>query len=219
MSDSGSWQPPGDQPPSQPPPPQPGWGAPPPPPPPGAAGYPPPPPGGYAAPPGYPPPGYAYGPPRPADAFGRPLADWWRRLVAWILDWLITAIPLGILSVIIIVGTRTTDALGRRRISGGGRGLAYLIGFGGTLLYYAVFEGSAQGQTPGKMAMRIQVRDARTGGPIGFGRALLRKFVFQLLMLLCFLPGLIDGLSPLWDPRRQAWHDHAANAVVIDLPA
>jgi uncharacterized RDD family membrane protein YckC len=120
--------------------------------------------------------------------------------------------------VIIIISTRTTNDFGQKRASTGGLALYYLFVIVGPLLYYALLNGSERGQTLGKMALRIQVRDAGTGGPIGFGRGLLRAFVYEALLVACLVPGVINGLSPLWDKRRQAWHDHVANSVVVDLP-
>ena len=67
------------------------------------------------------------------------------------------------------------------------------------------------------MAMGIQVRDAEIGGPIGFGRAIGRRFVYEILWYLLFVPGLINALSPLWDSRKQAWHDKAARTVVVNI--
>ena len=32
------------------------------------------------------------------------------------------------------------------------------------------------------------------------------------------VPELIDGLSALWDKRRQTWHDKVAKTQVIQLP-
>ena len=60
--------------------------------------------------------------------------------------------------------------------------------------------------------------DAENGGAIGFGRAALRRFVYQVLFLPFGIPGLINALSPLWDRRRQAWHDKVANSVVVNSP-
>jgi uncharacterized RDD family membrane protein YckC len=84
-----------------------------------------------------------------------------------------------------------------------------------TLAYFGIFDGSERGQTLGKMALGIATRDVNTGGPIGTGRAVLRRFVYTILWALLFIPGLINVLSPLWDKRRQAWHDKAASSDVI----
>ena len=74
-----------------------------------ASGLPPPPPappgGGFGAPPPpppFPPPpayGYAVG---PVDRFGRPLADWWQRLVAILIDGIILGVPKGIVTAIFV---------------------------------------------------------------------------------------------------------------------
>ena len=85
------------------------------------------------------------------------------------------------------------------------------------LLYYALLNGGTKGQTIGKMAMRIQVRDIDTGGPIGVGRGFGRQLMIYLFTFACVLPLLLDYLSPLWDQRRQAWHDKVVRSVVVDV--
>jgi uncharacterized RDD family membrane protein YckC len=83
--------------------------------------------------------------------------------------------------------------------------------------YYVFFNGGEKGQTPGKMVMKLQVRDEATGGAVGYGKAALRYIVGAVLFALCFIPGVVDMLFPLWDPKRQTLHDKAANTLVIDL--
>lgn len=68
------------------------------------------------------------------------------------------------------------------------------------------------------MAMKIAVKDANTGGPIGYGRALARWLVASVLWVAFYLPGLIDVLFPLWDPKRQTLHDKAVGSVVVKVP-
>ena len=77
--------------------------------------------------------------------------------------------------------------------------------------------GSRRGQTVGKIALGIAVRDARTGGPIGFWRALGRNAITVVFRLLLYIPYILDSLAPLWDARRQAWHDKVVHSVVVDL--
>ena len=67
------------------------------------------------------------------------------------------------------------------------------------------------------MLMRIQVRDIETGGPIGFGRGLGRQLILYVFAVACVLPLLLDYLSPLWDQKRQAWHDKLVRSVVVDV--
>jgi uncharacterized RDD family membrane protein YckC len=85
--------------------------------------------------------------------------------------------------------------------------------------------GHRSGQTPGKRAVGIQVRDAVTGESIGYpralGRYLAQVFAALILPILPILPILtaIDLLWPLWDDRHQTLHDKAVNAVVVEVKA
>jgi uncharacterized RDD family membrane protein YckC len=67
------------------------------------------------------------------------------------------------------------------------------------------------------MALGIAVRDARTGQAIGFWRAVGRTLMTGVFELLLYVPFIVDSLAPLWDRRRQAWHDKVARSIVIDL--
>ena len=59
--------------------------------------------------------------------------------------------------------------------------------------------GSSRGQTVGMMAVSARAVDARTGGPIGFGRALGRAPFEYLLVIVFFIPWVVDMLFPAWD--------------------
>lgn len=156
---------------------------------------------------------------------GRPLAEWWKRLVALIIDWIVVSVPVGIILTVLVAGafSQTTFDPETGEITGGegaffgsvfgGYGVALLIPF----LYQWLMNGSSKGQTLGKMALKIQVRDATTGGPIGMGRSLLREIVrYGLSAVTCGIGWLLDGLWPLWDNKRQTLHDKAASSVVVD---
>src|SRR4051794_25953856 len=102
-----------------------------------------PPPPSFGAPPpvGGPPPARPYGAyvpqPPPVSAvsdFGRPLADWWKRLVAIVIDFIIL-IVVGQLLGIVLSQHRFTRAL-----------LGLVVGFA----YYGFLNGSERGQTVGK---------------------------------------------------------------------
>lgn len=210
MSDHNSWPDPGDQPPppSYPPPPPPGY--------PPLPGYPPPPGGAYPGYQGYPTPGGWGGPSgAPMSPSGRPVADWWRRLVAIIIDSLILIVVASILGSIFFGATRVTTttsggfSIDRSNLTG-----RWLLDFGIGLMYYGYLNGVI-GQTIGKMALRIRVVDRTSGQAIGFGRGVVRYFVYSVLFALCLLPGIINCLSPLWDRMRQAWHDKAVGSLVV----
>ena len=157
-------------------------------------------------------PGYGPG----GRVMGAP-ADWWRRFVAILLDGLVLSVPNGLLGFVFGIETTKTDPVtGTATLQLGGLAALTLLALVVSVVYSGLLEGSAHGQSIGKMAMRIQVRDAETLGPIGFGRAASRRFVYQVLFLPLLIPGLVNGLSPLWDPRRQAWHDKVQNTLVVN---
>lgn len=100
--------------------------------------------------------------------------------------------------------------------------LGLLLGSLGSILsiaagigYYAYFEGSPSGQTPGKRAMNIRVIDFLTGGPIDPGRAVIRYLARILSSLAC----LLGYFWMLWDPEKQTWHDKLSNTVVVPTSA
>ena len=157
--------------------------------------------------------------------FGAPLAEWWKRLVAIIIDAVILMIPIyiiifGVMGASFAAGGGVDPETG---LPAGGGGLFSGALIGSTLMaaiipfiYYSVMNGSEKGQTVGKMAMKIRVRDAATGGAIGIGRGFVRSLIPTFAGAICGIISLIDGLAPLWDNKRQAWHDKMANSVVVD---
>jgi uncharacterized RDD family membrane protein YckC len=157
---------------------------------------------------------------------GRPLASWGRRFGAHLIDALIIGVPLFFV-VFRITGPAYTEyqtvcasgfsvctnyTLHRGAIAGAG-----LISALVSVLYFTLLIGSSRGQTVGMMALKIGVRDQAADATIGHARAFVRWLVLFALALAFYLPHVIDCLSPLWDQRRQAWHDHAASSVVVDL--
>jgi uncharacterized RDD family membrane protein YckC len=93
--------------------------------------------------------------------------------------------------------------------------LGVLLIFAANILYKVLLEGSERGQTVGKIALRIRVRDANTSGPAGYGKAALRWLVSWVLWIALWIPGVIDDLFPLWDKKRQTLHDKAASTIVV----
>ena len=65
--------------------------------------------------------------------------------------------------------------------------------------------------TPGKMALKLKIVDARTGNRLSLGQSLGRYFAYILSMIPL-------GLGFIWigiDKKKQGWHDKLANTVVI----
>lgn len=234
-------QPPGfgapPPPPPPPPPPAPGgpqYGAPPP------FGSAPPPPPQYGPPPGYgaappPPPGYGqpagYGAPPPYGAFPQPAyggqgmvgvtpfgqaASWGARFGAAVLDSIIVGIPSVIIGAIFGAFSSpsiTCHSNGICTSSGGGsRAIFDLISIVLAAAYYGYFDGT-RGQTIGKQVLNIKVVDANSGGVVGPGRAILRKFILGISMIPC----LVGAFSPFFDgtKRMQGWHDKIGNDFVV----
>lgn len=138
----------------------------------------------------------------PVDGLGRPLAAWGQRLAAFVIDELFIFVITELAK--FAVGLRHTFA---------GQVLALAMAIG----YYAALNGSEMGQTFGKRAMYIQVRDLATGGPIDAQRAALRYAVVGLFRIIPFfiLFTLFDGLWASWDRNRQALHDKIAATLVV----
>jgi uncharacterized RDD family membrane protein YckC len=91
---------------------------------------------------------------------------------------------------------------------------ALVVAYAGPTLYYVVCVAEG-GQTLGKMAGGIAVRrDGDEDAPVGYIRSLIRGAVPPFFWVL-LIPGLLDVLWPLWDPKKQALHDKLAGSVVI----
>jgi uncharacterized RDD family membrane protein YckC len=160
----------------------------------------------------------------PMGPGGRPMSEWWKRLVAFILDGIIVGIPTSIILNVIGVGLASTSvdpntgAVTSPGLLSGALFFTILLSVLIPIVYFGLMNGGEKGQTVGKMALKIQVRDEATGGPIGIGRAFLRYLVYAALAgFTCGIGGLVDGLWPLWDPKRQALHDKAIKSVVVDV--
>jgi len=172
-------------------------------------GYQPPPAPGQGAPAAYPPVGPMAG-----------YASWWSRVGASVIDGLISvaiaAVP-AIIGLVILGKTATTTTTdGYTTVEGAHPagflflGLAYAaaIAFG---IWNTVFRQGRQGQTLGKKALGIQVVRDGTGEFLGAGKAFLRMLVAAIVGSVCFL----NYLWPLWDARKQTWHDKIVGSVVI----
>src|SRR3954447_2669385 len=135
------------------------------------------------------------GPPPMTGGASGPRAGFWRRFGALLIDGILIGIVGGVFQLI----------LGRA----GGSAIGIVIG----VAYFGYLEGSASGQTIGKRALGIRVIDFNTGGPIGFGRAVIRYFGRWVSAIAC----LLGYFWMLWDKERQTWHDKFATDVVVPV--
>jgi uncharacterized RDD family membrane protein YckC len=157
----------------------------------------------------------------PPGVAALPYAEWWKRVVAWLIDVVVLWVVQTIIAAIFGLDRSITADPNTGGVSGNALG-AFIFGNVVLLLvgvaYYVALNGSDRGQTLGKMALKIAVRDDATGGPAGYGKAFIRYIVGAVLFILCIVPGVIDVLFPLWDPKKQTLHDKAAGTVVVEVP-
>ena len=166
-----------------------------------------------------PPGAYAPRPQRPAPPPREDLADWWRRVVAALID----VVIVGGLSLAILA------ALGAGFFADGRLGLLEAVGalLLGTLLfavlafvYAPLLMARTNGQTLGKMATRCRVARA-DGKRVTFGWAALREVAVKGLVL--GIAGavtggiaiIVDAIWPLVDSERRALHDHVVDSRVV----
>ncbi|WP_299009742.1 RDD family protein [uncultured Shewanella sp.] len=65
--------------------------------------------------------------------------------------------------------------------------------------------------TPGKMAVKAQIVDAKTGKRPSVKQSIIRYLCYYIsLFALC-----LGFLWVIWDKKKQAWHDKLAGTVVI----
>lgn len=191
---------------------------------------------------GYGQPGYgsaAYGQPYGAEVppgAPAPLAEWWQRLVARIIDGFVVGIPFAILSSIItaiVVTEGSVNPTTLEVVPPGGYFLAALLTAilgGAVMVVYEFLMLKMRGQTVGKIAMGIKI--VPVGGaltqdglaPDVAGKRALVLFGPQLVRwipVVTYLAGvfaLLNVLWHLWDrPLRQALHDKAAGTVVVKV--
>jgi uncharacterized RDD family membrane protein YckC len=156
------------------------------------------------------------------DVLGRPYADWGTRAVAWLVDGLVVLVGWAVFIALIWLGTslRTPpDQYGVSSINGAGIAIIVIavLGVLAFTVAYHLLIGRESGQTPGKRAVGIQVRDAATGGPISYPRALGRYLAQILAWVILPILSFVDLLWPLWDDRLQTLHDKAVNSVVVKV--
>jgi uncharacterized RDD family membrane protein YckC len=166
------------------------------------------------------PPGDADTAPTTADAESRPLARWRRRLAAYLLDALFSSL-VGLAAGTVVgglVGLVVYLLAGEDAAEGAvvaGIIVGYVVFLVVVATYYTYLHGNERGQTWAKSLLGIRVRDEATGGRIGYGRAFARWVMPVLFWNFFFIPGLLDGLWPLWDEKRQTWHDKIVRSIVV----
>lgn len=152
-----------------------------------------------------------------------PYAHWGKRVGAYLIDALVTAlayIPAVIGLVIMTSGlSATTDSTGRAVTTGSINPVGLVILILGIVVYlgfviwnFFIKQGRT-GYTIGKGVLGIKLVGEATNQPIGAGMAFVRQIV-HILDSFCF----VGYLWPLWDAKRQTFADKILNTVVLDQP-
>ena len=118
-----------------------------------------------------------------------PYAGFWMRVGAYLLDVLILFIPLGILSLLPILGI--------------------ILNIVGIWLYFALQESSERQATIGKRALNIYVTDLQ-GRRISFGQATGRHFGKIISSLILGIGYMMAGFTA----QKQGLHDIMASTLV-----
>jgi len=160
---------------------------------------------GYGQPPAQPAGGYVAD--QPGYYMGRALANWPQRVGAYLIDYLIAAIP-AFLAVLLFSGTSS----GNDASAGAGlvAFLLYLVSLGVWIYNRAIQQGRT-GQSWGKQVLNLRLVRMADGQPMGGGMA----FVRDLAHIIDALPCYLGYLWPLWDNRRQTFADKIMNTVVL----
>lgn len=180
----------------------------------------------------------------PMTPDGVPLAGYWQRVGAFVLDGLIMGVLTAIFGGYFLMraldpwlddfveainssNTTTIEQLSNNLSTYlTGRdfftfaAISVVVG-----LVYQVFFWTRFGATPGKMALRISVRRREEPGPLPLPVALRRYLITLCCAIISFLPNALssvatlvriaDLLWPAWDGRRQALHDKVAGTQVV----
>jgi uncharacterized RDD family membrane protein YckC len=141
--------------------------------------------------------------PPPGPSAGVRYGGFWVRVVAYILDGIITFVIAAALTPLFggtMFPTRPEE------MDFTGSGISLLVG----LVYFVAFW-SWRGQTPGMMPFNMTVVRADDGGKIDWVRALLR----YVGLIISFLVIFIGVIWVAFDSRKQGWHDKIAGTVVV----
>jgi uncharacterized RDD family membrane protein YckC len=130
-------------------------------------------------------------------------ANFWRRLLAVILDGIIVSIPANIFGAAIGTGLVVTGGGGVHYRGSGFQTILFIV-------YEALLIALWNGQTIGKKAMGIRVVSAG-GAPVSVGMA----FVRSLMKIVSGVVFCLGYLWMLWDPNKQTWHDKVAQTYVV----
>lgn len=170
----------------------------------------------------------------PSTPDGQPLAGWWRRVLARLLDGLIIGIVGGVIASFLVPdffgqyldwAMTIEDPLAQPPAELLAAQVRFTATLGVIAMVYELVMVTLAGGTLGKLITGLRVRLRDEPGKIGWGPSALRVLVYQgvgiigsFLTALSFLTsafGLLNVLWPLWDSKKQALHDKVAKTNVV----
>ncbi|MFE6736612.1 RDD family protein [Microbacterium sp. NPDC057650] len=133
-----------------------------------------------------------------------------RRVLAYVVDALIAAGLMIVLTIVVVVIAATAGPDKILVVTAVGYGIMSLVMLAWLLVYTAMQGGSG---SIGMRAQGLRLSRATEDAPLGFGKALLRNLVFGVTAWI-----VVGYFSPLFDGsgRFQGWHDKAAGALMLD---
>ncbi len=144
-------------------------------------------------------------------------ASFGQRALARIIDWVVVGVVTWIISLLPIFATTTQMPVGDTTIPVTGYTflgwlLVLVIGVGNEVVLPVL-----KGGQIGKLALGLQLVSADDPTkPIGWVPAILRCLLLGFVFSLCFVPGVLFYLSPLWGgPTVQGWHDKIIKTMVV----
>jgi uncharacterized RDD family membrane protein YckC len=138
-------------------------------------------------------------------------AGFWRRVVAYIIDWFIMMPVLFAMELFWVFRPMMALARGSDApLPAGHILLFYLLAILIPWLYYAICEASKWQATPGKLALGLRVTD-EYGHRIGFGRATGRFFGMFVSGLIMDVGYMMAGFTA----KKQGLHDMMAGCCVV----
>ena len=156
------------------------------------------------------------------SAYQDPVAEyggWFARVVAYIIDGLVSSLLTAPAYIALLAGPKHIVSCNLdgysycRQPTGATIGLAIVLGLAGVIVFLVMYSKKVgnTGQSWGHKAMGLRVVDAQTGAVIGQGRAIGRYFA----MIISAIPCYLGFLWPLWDVRKQTFHDKIVGTVVL----
>jgi uncharacterized RDD family membrane protein YckC len=123
----------------------------------------------------------------------------WRRLAAWLIEFVVVV-------VLLVAGLVVGSVL-----ANGSLFFGFVVALSAVWLYFAGLESSPQQSTLSGRLLGTRVTDLH-GEPLTFTRATTRHFAMYLTAL---TPVAIGYFMAFWTKRRQTLHDYLASTIVV----